>query len=110
MKFSVLLLTMLSSGTALAVDKALITKYEEAIKKLEASCETLKPVKTPKNAYEQFCTASPANQIAVRYCVYQNMLYPENKQSISFEHPEVKLSANKTTKFTVTMECSDIKL
>lgn len=110
MKFSVLLLTIFTSSSAFALDKVLITKYEEAIKKLEASCETLKPFKIPKNTYEQFCSASPANQIAVRYCVYQNMLYPENKQSISFEHPEVKLSENKKTKFTFTMECSDIKI
>jgi len=110
MKFSVLLLAFLSSSSALAFDKALFAKYEEAIKKLEASCETLKPFKTPSNAYEQFCSPSPVNQISVRYCVYQNMLNPDNKQSISFEHLEMRLSANKTTKITVTMECSNIKI
>lgn len=110
MKYFLLLIITLGSSPVFASNDKLDEKYAKTIEKLEASCKSLKPFTVPQNVNEQFCSPSPENQISVRYCIYQNMLNPQNTQSITFVHPKLKSDKNETTQVSVTIKCSDIRI
>jgi len=108
MKYSISFLVCLIASSAFCSEKNLNLEYQTVIEKLTSSCSKLKPYNIPKTTNEIFCSDNPVNQISVRYCLFQNILKPENDQSITFEMPVEKLESGETITTSVTMDCRNI--
>ena len=85
-------------------------KFEKIMQTLSQKCETHEKKGIPVTTVYQFCSDSPFNNISVRYCVYQNLLVPENDESITIRFPEEISENNATMQITVSYKCADIQI
>ena len=101
------------ANTALAMPNKLDLvdeRYGSLIDSLNTKCAAMKEVSSPpETTVELYCSDTPANKIYVSYCLYQNLLLPDNDKTIEFDLG-VNGSIDDSVAITsITMACKDLK-
>lgn len=104
MKKWIILTALLMVNSAQSGENTINAKYLALIERLENSCAGLKPYWIPESIEQMFCSQELNDQIAVRYCLYQNLINSDNNQVLQFEYPSGS-TGTKSSSHTVEYRC-----
>jgi hypothetical protein len=85
-------------------------EFQKIVDEFAEKCKMHEKKQIPETTLDRFCSDSPFNNISVRYCIYQNLLIPDNDESIKLRFPKQSDADGIVYEITVSTKCSDIEI